>query len=44
MDGFIHPDTYLLAGFGNERHLFKVTFFTSALSAGLGLAKCLKVG
>ena len=43
-DGVIHPDTYLLAGFGIERYLFKVTFFTSALSAGLGLAKCLKVG
>ena len=43
-DGAIDPDTYLLAGFGIERYLFKVTFFTSALSAGLGLAKCLKVG
>ena len=43
-DGMIHPNTHLLAGCGNERHLFKVTFFTSALSAGLGLAKCLKVG
>ena len=43
-DGMIHPDTQLLAGCGIERYLFKVTFFTSALSAGLGLAKCLKVG
>ena len=42
-DGAIDPDTHLLAGFGIERYLFKVTFFTSALSAGLGLAKCLKV-
>ena len=43
-DGMIHPNTHLLAGCGNERHLFKITFFTLALSAGLGLAKCLKVG
>ena len=43
-DGMIHPDTHLLAGCGIARYLFKVTFFTSALSAGLGLAKCLKVG
>ena len=37
-------DSHLLAGSGIQRFLFKVTFFTSALSAGLGLAKCLKVG
>ena len=37
-------DTHLLAGSGYEVYLFIVTFSTSALSAGLGLAKCLKVG
>ena len=42
--GEYHPDTHLLAGSGNELYLFFVTFSTSALSAGLGLAKCLKVG
>ena len=29
---------------GGSNYLFFVTFFTSVLSAGLGLAKCLKVG
>ena len=29
---------------GESNHLFFVTFTTSVLSAGLGLAKCLKVG
>ena len=38
------PDAQLLAGDGYGRSLFFVTFSTSALSAGLGLAKCLKVG
>ena len=37
------PDAQLLAGDGYGRSLFFVTFSTSALSAGLGLAKCLKV-
>ena len=38
-----HPDAQLLAGDGYGRSLFFVTYSTSALSAGLGLAKCLKV-
>ena len=36
-------DAQLLAGDGYGRSLFLITFSTSALSAGLGLAKCLKV-
>merc|ERR1719494_1552485 len=42
--GSDHPDAQLLAGDGYGLYLFFVTFSTSALSAGLGLAKCLKVG
>merc|ERR1719273_1995888 len=34
----------VVVGQGTEATLFFVTFSTSALSAGLGLAKCLKVG
>ena len=37
-------DSHLFAGSVNEWPLFFVSFLTSALSAGLGLAKCLKVG
>ena len=36
-------DDYTLV-FGENAYLFLVTFSTSVLSAGLGLAKCLKVG
>ena len=39
-DDTIHPDPIAIL-LANERYL---TFATSALSAGLGLAKCLKVG